>query len=508
MRMPMPFRGRNGRLTLLVAGLVVAGLIAAVAYADNVKNDVVAGGSDTITAGGSTTINYWIQSTPTGDCDAADGSAATVTINAPAGVTATPSSLTFTACNASSEGDPTNTQSVVFSSSTAGDYPITVSVSDSAGNYVTSPASFTLHVQGAAAPDGDGDGVPDSTDNCPDDANPGQEDVDVDGVGDACDDNSYAPAVATAALDANGLEGSAFGTSGAFSDQDGNNTLTITKVSGAGTVTDNADGTWSWSHTEADDASGTVVVQASDGEHTAAQDSFDWTVANVPPEFSSGSPAFASSPVSCVAAGNVSLNYSFTDPGADTWTAYIDWNYDGTTFSPDPVAGQSTSGKSGSFTHSYSTAGVHTAAMQIVDDDDGETVVKTAPLTVLFNTSGILQPINDTRNGQPVSLFKFKSTVPVKVQIQDCDGSYPSSLAPTVAVWLSSSSPPPAGTDEAASTVPPTAGTTMRFTGAPDNQYIYNLATKGLSDSSATYNVKVTIPQTGQTILATLGLKP
>jgi uncharacterized protein len=249
-------------------------------------------------------------------------------------------------------------------------------------------------------------------------------------------------------------------------------------------------------------------VQASDGEHTAAQDSFDWTVANVPPEFSSGSPAFASSPVSCAAAGNVSLNYSFTDPGADTWTAYIDWNYDGTTFSPDPVAGQSTSGKSGSFTHSYSTAGVHTAAMQIVDDDDGETVVKTAPLTVLFNTSGILQPINDTRNGQPVSLFKFKSTVPVKVQIQDCDGSYPSGLAPTVAVWLSSSSPPPAGTDEAASTVPPTAGTTMRFTGAPDNQYIYNLATKNLSDSSATYNVKVTIPQTGQTILATLGLKP
>jgi hypothetical protein len=48
----------------------------------------------------------------------------------------------------------------------------------------------------------------------------------------------------------------------------------------------------------------------------------------------------------------------------------------------------------------------------------------------------------------------------------------------------------------------------MRFTGAPDNQYIYNLATKNLKDSSATYNVRVTIPQTEQTIDATLGLKP
>jgi len=35
--------------------------------------------------------------------------------------------------------------------------------------------------------DTDGDGVMDSTDNCPDDVNPGQEDLDKDGIGDACD---------------------------------------------------------------------------------------------------------------------------------------------------------------------------------------------------------------------------------------------------------------------------------------------------------------------------------
>jgi hypothetical protein len=139
--------------TLRAAAAIVAagGLVltfGGVAIADNVQNDVVAGGNDTFTAGGSTTVNYRITAN-NGDgqtgCNAADASPATVTINAPAAVTATPSSLTFTSCGTEQE--------VVFSSSTPGDYEITVDVTDSGvGTYNKNPAQFTLHVTAPSAP--------------------------------------------------------------------------------------------------------------------------------------------------------------------------------------------------------------------------------------------------------------------------------------------------------------------------------------------------------------------
>jgi hypothetical protein len=138
----------RSKFTLLF--IVFAALLAvpAIALADNVQNDVVAGGNDTIIAGNSTTVNYRIAAN-NGDgqrgCNAADTSAAAVTINKPAVVTATPGSLTFTSCDTD--------RSVVFSSSTPGTYEITVSVSDSGdGTYNTTPAKFTLHVLPAPPP--------------------------------------------------------------------------------------------------------------------------------------------------------------------------------------------------------------------------------------------------------------------------------------------------------------------------------------------------------------------
>lgn len=131
--------------------------------------------------------------------------------------------------------------------------------------------------------DVDGDGDLNDADNCPRFSNPSQADADGDGLGTACDSNDAAPVVGTAAPNPSGNEGDALSTDGTFTDGDGNNSLTITKKSGAGTVTDKGDGTWSWSHTAGDQGNGTVEVQAYDGEHAVVVDSFDWSTVNVAP---------------------------------------------------------------------------------------------------------------------------------------------------------------------------------------------------------------------------------
>lgn len=126
----------------LSLAVIMAMLVTSLALADNVKNDIVAGGNDTITASGSTTIYYWIQATGGNGCDASVASPAVVNLSVPAGVTASSTQLTFNACNTSDEGHPNNTQGVTFSSSIAGNYAINAT----ATGYNDSPADFTLHV--------------------------------------------------------------------------------------------------------------------------------------------------------------------------------------------------------------------------------------------------------------------------------------------------------------------------------------------------------------------------
>jgi len=139
---------------MLTAMTAVGALtLSGVALADNVKDDVASstgqGGQRTITGGGSTTVKYWIQENGAGglkDCDAADGTPVTVGIGAPAGVTATPSSLSFSAC-----GDVNlNAHAVTFTSSKPGTYKMTTTATDTTDSYNANGADWTLVVTNSA----------------------------------------------------------------------------------------------------------------------------------------------------------------------------------------------------------------------------------------------------------------------------------------------------------------------------------------------------------------------
>ena len=158
----------RSRLSLLFIALAALIAIPAVAIADNIHNDantvnpITTTGKNTITAGGSTTIKYWIAQTGSGNdgqqgCNAADNTPLVLTINAPAGVNVSGATLsadkklTFTEC-----GEPVG-QSVTFSSSTVGNHNITHTYSDArpagpgTGTY-DNRANFTLIVQQAQNP--------------------------------------------------------------------------------------------------------------------------------------------------------------------------------------------------------------------------------------------------------------------------------------------------------------------------------------------------------------------
>jgi len=351
----------------------------------------------------------------------------------------------------------------------------------------------------ACEADSDGDGVIDDNDNCPEVANADQADADDDVLGNACDSNSYPPVLDTAASDANRNEGDLLQAFGKFTDADGNESLIITADNAFGTFTDNGDGTWDWSYTAPDDISATTItVTASDGEHADATDSFAYSAANVAPD-----PALDSltgnSGTACIAGNTVTLGFSWTDPAGtnDTYDYGIDWG-DGST---DTTASNVTSPVTG-VQHTYVAGGPYTIVVTVNDEDGGSDNASSSSFSFLYNVSGVLQPVNDTQAHQDPSIFKYGSTIPVKISVTDCNGVAVSGLAPRISVQKLSGLTP-SGTDEPiVSTSGADTGTTMRWS-API--YIYNLATKSLPDPSAKYRIFITGPFV--TVTADFGTK-
>jgi hypothetical protein len=294
---------------------------------------------------------------------------------------------------------------------------------------------------------------------------------------------NHAPTVSNAAQDANGVEGDTLTTSGAFSDQDGD-TLSITKQSGAGTVTPSTTnpGQWSWSHTPTDNGSGTVVVQATDDTNTVT-DSFDWTATNANPVVDTLNVTDPNNGTACLSGNTINLSFSFTDAGsADTHKATIAWGDGSTSTTLVDPATSPVSGKE----HTYNGLGPYTITVTVTDDDAGSDN-ETASQSFHYNVGNtLLSPVNADNS----SLFKLGSTIPLKVNITDCNGVGVTGLAPTIKMLLISSNPANTGEIEASSTQPNDTNGIMRDVGG--GMYMYNLATSSLPDSTAKYESVVT----------------
>lgn len=234
----------------------------------------------------------------------------------------------------------------------------------------------------------------------------------------------------------------------------------------------------------------TVKVRATDPGGLSAISTATVNVANAPPAVSA---TFEASAVGC-GTSNAKLTVTFTDPApADTHSALIQWG-DGSTQTVSTAVSPLV------LLHSYAAAGTYTAAVSVTDDDGG-TGRANAGVTVNFNASGFLQPLDPAGS----SVFKYNSTIPVKIRFTNCDGSIPANLAPTIKLTMVSGATPNLPINEPISTSAADTTGVMRFSA---NQYIYNLATKPLPDPSATYRITVTVPSTGQTVTVTFGLRP
>jgi DNA/RNA endonuclease G (NUC1) len=114
-------------------------------------------------------------------------------------------------------------------------------------------------------------------------------------------------------------------------------------------------------HTFAQDGAFTVRVTVTDNDGLTDTATFNINVTNV-------APVIGAVPNGSLNVGaTYSVNGSFTDPGADAWTATVLWG-DGSAPERVPL-----SGRSFSLTHIYTAPGTYTVSIEVADDDASAT---------------------------------------------------------------------------------------------------------------------------------------
>jgi hypothetical protein len=439
-------------LLFMSMGLLLA--IPAVALADNVKNDVqndmgVGQIRNYVAGAAPTSVGYYIDRA--GDCDPANGTAASVSLQVTAFnnatldaahtnvVTIDPSSLSFTQCDVK--------QQVMFSTAAnapPGDYKITATAADAGtgDSYNESPATFVLRVTGGG----------------------------TGGGGDTCT-TPAAPEFATTSADADGFNGW-FKTVPALSASSTTAGATIeyaTEVNGGPKS--------AYSATAPDLGEGTTKVYAKAISGTCSSETTDtFKVDTRLPDLTvSGVANGTSYDVCATLNGNGPQRPTFapSDPTPGSGVTWVDANTNGkvdvaefNTNTFDSWTTPSNTYGLGSYTYNASA-----------DDNAGNVQTGSRSYSVVYGDaanggafSGFLPPIN--ANGTR-SVFKLTSTVPVKFRLT-CNGA-PISNVPAYLTVKKVDPTADGSVNEAIATDAATMGNQFRYA---DGGYHFNLSTK------------------------------
>lgn len=154
-------------------------------------------------------------------------------------------------------------------------------------------------------------------------------------------------------------EGQAFSSSGSFTDPGGDTwTATVDYGDGAGPQPLSLNGKlFELTHSYTEDGSYTMSVTVTDSNGLSGADTAPVTVSNVAPQVLLSGDVVVEDGMAYSGGG------SFTDPGADTWTATVDYG-DGS-----GVQVLIVSGKSISLSHDYGSYGMYQVTVTVTDDE-------------------------------------------------------------------------------------------------------------------------------------------